>query len=51
MRAATTIFQDELKASVKFSMAPLETECRGTLSNVERITAKKGCYFVEGGAR
>src|ERR1700733_2971206 len=32
------LVQDELQASVKFSVAPLETECRGTLSNRERIT-------------
>jgi hypothetical protein len=32
---------------VEFTVPPLETECRGTLSNVERITAEKGCYLIE----
>jgi hypothetical protein len=35
---------------VEFTVAPLETECGGTLSNVERIAAKKDCDLFERGA-
>ena len=43
----TATVPHEPRTSVEFSVVPLETECSGTLSNVQRITAQKGCRLVE----